>query len=84
MLEPEEEEAPMPVTPPLSAMDRLAAHPASTDGSAKLLPYAWAATVAVLLLVASAAFTWRDQIVEAWPPSARAYAVFGLQPEQGR
>jgi hypothetical protein len=24
---------------------------------------------------------WRSQIVAEWPPSARAYAVFGLQPQ---
>jgi hypothetical protein len=45
---------------------------------------AWAASIGVLFLLAGAAYAWRDQIVEAWPPSARAYAVFGLQPEPGR
>jgi hypothetical protein len=34
-------------------------------------------------LLAAAGFAWRGQIVAAWPPSARAYAAFGLHPQTG-
>ena len=35
----------------------------------------------LLVLAAGAAYAWRGQIVAEWPPSARAYALFGLQPQ---
>lgn len=74
--------APPPPSPVvrLSAMERLAAHPAWPQPSHRLR-FAWAASIAVLVLGAGAAFAWRSQIVEVWPPSARAYALFGLQPQ---
>jgi len=62
-----------------SAMDRLAAHPPEPQPSGHLR-LAWAATVAVLVVAAAVAYTWRGDIVTAWPPSARAYAAFGLHP----
>ncbi len=65
-------------SPALSAMARLAAHPASTAASLQLR-LAWAASVVVLVLAIAAAFAWRSEIVDAWPPSGRAYALFGLQ-----
>jgi predicted Zn finger-like uncharacterized protein len=73
-----------PATPMLarpSAMDRLAAHarPALPPPATRLR-LAWAGSLVLLVLVAGAAFAWRGQIVDAWPPSARAYAFFGLQP----
>jgi hypothetical protein len=60
-------------------MERLAAHPAWPQPSNRLR-LAWTASVVVLILSVGAAFAWRSRIVEAWPPSARAYALFGLQP----
>jgi predicted Zn finger-like uncharacterized protein len=66
----------------VSAMDRLTAHPALTSSSIRL-KLAWAASVLVLVVAVAAALTWRDEIMAAWPPSARAYAVFGLNPEAG-
>ena len=74
----------VPETPVLarpSAMDRLAAHarPAMPPPAARLR-LAWAGSFALLVLAAAGAFTWRSQIVDAWPPSARAYAFFGLEP----
>ena len=76
------EREPEPATLPtrLSAMDRLAAHPA-TARSPPGLRLAWAGSLIVLVLAVGAVFTWRTEIVAAWPPSARAYALFGLQPE---
>jgi hypothetical protein len=61
-------------------MARLAAHPA-TPGSPGVLRVAWAASIALIILLAAMAFAWRSQIVAAWPPSARAYAAFGLHPQ---
>ena len=63
-----------------SAMDRLAAAPAAPQPSMHLR-LAWAATIAVLAVGAAAAYTLRSDIVAAWPPSARAYAAFGLHPQ---
>jgi predicted Zn finger-like uncharacterized protein len=65
--------------PQQSAMARLAAHPAMPQPSTRLR-LAWAGSVALLVLAIAAAFTWRHDIVTAWPPSARAYAMFGLAP----
>ncbi len=62
-----------------SAMDRLAARTAPPRPSV-LLRLAWAGSLALLVLAAGAAIAWRGQIVAAWPPSARAYALLGLRP----
>jgi predicted Zn finger-like uncharacterized protein len=43
---------------------------------------AWAATFLVIGLAGAGAVMWRDQIMQAWPPSARAYQAVGLVPEQ--
>lgn len=43
----------------------------------------WAVTVVVLVVAGTAAVTWRDAIMLAWPPSARAYAALGLGPVNG-
>jgi predicted Zn finger-like uncharacterized protein len=40
---------------------------------------AWVASVAVLLLLAWAAYTWRSEVMDAWPPSQRLYAALGLK-----
>jgi hypothetical protein len=65
--------------PGQSAMDRLAAAP-SRPQSMLTLRLAWAASLLALLLLAGAAYGWRAQIMQAWPPSARAYAILGLRP----
>jgi predicted Zn finger-like uncharacterized protein len=62
-----------------SAMDRLSAHPATT-ASTLGLRIAWAVSLVVLLALVGSAYAWRTQLVSAWPPSARAYALFGMQP----
>jgi predicted Zn finger-like uncharacterized protein len=61
-----------------SAMDRLSAHP-SRPSSGTGLRIAWAVSLVVLLALAGAAFAWHAQVVAAWPPSARAYALFGMR-----
>jgi predicted Zn finger-like uncharacterized protein len=63
-----------------SAMERLAAQAAWPRPTTQLR-LAWAASLVLLALAAGAAYAWRDQIVAAWPPSAHAYALFGLEPE---
>ncbi len=45
---------------------------------ATLVRLAWAASVLVIVLIGWAAFTWRGDIIQAWPPSERLYAVLGL------
>jgi predicted Zn finger-like uncharacterized protein len=67
------------VTVSRSAMARLAAHPA-LPRSSTALRLAWAGTIVLLLVLLAGAFAWRSQIVAAWPPSARAYAVLGFHP----
>ena len=63
-----------------SAMERLAVHAAWPRPSTRLR-LAWAGSVVLLVLAAGAAYAWRDQIVAEWPPSAHAYALFGLEPQ---
>jgi len=75
----------VPATPPAvtarqSAMDRLAAH-AEWPRPSVQLRLAWAASIALLLLAAAAAYVWRADIIAAWPPSARGYAALGLHSE---
>lgn len=38
----------------------------------------WVLSAVVLVLLGWAAIGWRDGIMRAWPPSARAYAALGL------
>ena len=63
--------------PPLTAMDRLAAHPAVPQ-SDRLLQLAWALSLLLLVAVAGAGYVWRSEVMQAWPPSARIYAAFGV------
>jgi predicted Zn finger-like uncharacterized protein len=75
---------PMPpeIEPPIStirqtAMNRLAAHPAEPPSKSGLR-LAWAASILVIVLALGGAYAWRSQIFAVWPPSERAYALFGL------
>jgi len=68
-----ETEAPVP--PPLvSAMDRLAASPASVAPRASLLA-AWVLTFVVLAASVAATVAWRDAVIRTWPPSSRILAA---------
>jgi len=62
-------------------MDRLAAHPVGPPSRSRLR-LAWAASLVVLILLFVGGYAWRDQIVAAWPPSARMYAAFGMHPDR--
>jgi predicted Zn finger-like uncharacterized protein len=68
---------------PPSAMDRLASHSARPSSRIRLR-LAWLASLAVLAFLGSSAYAWRAEIVTAWPPSARMYAVFGVEPLASR
>ncbi len=39
---------------------------------------AWAVSLALLAALAWAAFVWRDEVMAAWTPSKRLYALLGL------
>jgi predicted Zn finger-like uncharacterized protein len=68
---------------PPSAMDRLASH--SIQPSSRLrLRLAWLTSLAVLAFLGWSAYAWRAEIVAAWPPSDRMYAVFGVEPLASR
>jgi predicted Zn finger-like uncharacterized protein len=79
--EPEQEPPPPPrepaPRPPLTAMDRLAAHPAMSRPD-RLLQAAWGVSLLVLVAAAGAGYVWRGDIMHAWPPSARMYAALGM------
>lgn len=60
-----------------SAMARLAAHPVRPKPMVGLR-LAWAASLVVLAVAVWAAYAWRSPIMAAWPPSARAYSLFGM------
>jgi hypothetical protein len=40
----------------------------------------WLVTIIVLAALCWAAYGWRDQIMQSWPPSIRVYAALGLTP----
>jgi predicted Zn finger-like uncharacterized protein len=77
--EPAAEEAPVQTVavPRQSAMERLAAHPARPKPRVGLR-LAWVATLVALAVGVWAAYAWRSPIMAAWPPSARAYSMFGV------
>ena len=64
-------------------MDRLAAPPARPPSRLRLR-LAWLASLALLACLVWAGYAWRAQVVEGWPPSARVYAAFGVQPVPDR
>jgi predicted Zn finger-like uncharacterized protein len=66
--------------PPLTAMDRLASHPAALPRTDVRLRAAWAASIAVLLLCGLGVIVWRADLMRAWPPSTRLYDAIGLAP----
>jgi predicted Zn finger-like uncharacterized protein len=40
---------------------------------------AWAASIALLFLLCWAAYAWRSDVMDVWPPSQRLYAALGLK-----
>ena len=73
--------------PAVSAMDRLAAHPARAAASWGLR-LAWASSIAVLLAGVAGAYVWRQDVMRVGPPSIRLYGILGtnakhIAPEGG-
>lgn len=56
--------------PEVTAMDRLAASPASPPARIGLI-LAWILTFVVLAGAVAATIGWRDKLIRAWPPSGR-------------
>ncbi|MBU8541100.1 zinc-ribbon domain-containing protein [Falsiroseomonas tokyonensis] len=67
---------PPPPEPARLAQDRLSDAPASPPDRFALA--GWLVTLLVLVLAAYAGFAWRAEVMEAWPPSQRLYALLGL------
>jgi predicted Zn finger-like uncharacterized protein len=53
--------------------------PTRPDPRPKGLMVAWVASIALLGAVVVGAYARRDAVMEAWPPSQRVYAAFGLR-----
>lgn len=68
-------------SPPMTAMDRLAAPPPRAPSPAVLMG-AWVLTFVVLAGTLAATVTWREAVMRAWPPSALILAPFGHTPPE--
>jgi hypothetical protein len=75
---------PPPAPPPLVAEPRRAAVSGFPDYEEERQPpldhlalTAWAASVAVVLGLVVAGVAFREDVMGAWPPSQRLYAMFG-------
>jgi len=64
--------------PAFTAMDRLARYPATVRGRPTALVAAWAASIGLVILLIVCAFIWREDIMQAWPPSERVYNALGV------
>jgi predicted Zn finger-like uncharacterized protein len=53
--------------------------PTRPEPRPKGLMVAWVASIALLGAVVAGAYARRDAVMEAWPPSQRLYAAFGLR-----
>ena len=66
--------------PPPPAAPPPAPEPAGAPAAdtSRFVTLAWAASLLLLAAAAAAAWTWRVDLVEAWPPAARAFIALGL------
>jgi predicted Zn finger-like uncharacterized protein len=67
-----------PARPPAS-LPAAAAPKAPRRGAMAIAIAAWAASLLVLAVAGGAAVSWRSQVIAAWPPSERVYAMIGLR-----
>jgi predicted Zn finger-like uncharacterized protein len=81
---------PEPRPPPLAIAETIrrpepqwpfvsATAPSRPEPRPKGLMVAWVASIALLGAVVAGAYARRDAVMEAWPPSQRLYAAFGLR-----
>jgi predicted Zn finger-like uncharacterized protein len=68
--QPEQSVQPIDFSPPLTAMDRLAASAPAPRRSVGLVA-AWVATFVILIAMVTASVVWKEQVVRTWPPGAR-------------
>ncbi|MGH7154743.1 MAG: zinc-ribbon domain-containing protein [Acetobacteraceae bacterium] len=66
-----------PEPAPIPAMQRLA-QPVSAPPRRSGALVGWVISLVVIVLLCWGAFAWRAEIMQAWPPSTRAYAALGL------
>jgi predicted Zn finger-like uncharacterized protein len=81
--EPRVEVARLDVPPPaprLTAMERLASHPAPLPRPNRGLIAAWVASLLLLILIGAGAVIWRAGVMHVWPPSTRLFDAIGLGP----
>lgn len=69
-----------PDPPPSAAAPPPLAPPPAEAGAdtSRFVLLAWASSLLLLAGAAAAAWTWRIDLVEAWPPAARAFIALGL------
>ena len=67
-----------PEPPPAEAAEPLPAPAGGTLDRSRVTALAWAASLLLLAGAAGAAWLWRIELVEAWPPAARAFIALGL------
>jgi hypothetical protein len=80
-----DEEAPVLPSPYVAPDERLtpaAEEPPASYRNSALAWAAWAASIAVLLLLLWAGYAWRAQVMQAWPASERLYAALGLRAQE--
>ncbi|WP_458095019.1 zinc-ribbon domain-containing protein [Roseomonas sp. WA12] len=69
---------PTDMAPPPSAPEPPAAPAGERADTSRFLVLGWAASLLLLAGAAAAAWVWRIELVEAWPPAARAFLALGL------
>ena len=70
----------VPITMPLSAIERLAMAGPRIRRRDHLLTTAWAASFAALAAMGVAGYTQRDMLMRQWPASVRVYSALGMAP----
>jgi predicted Zn finger-like uncharacterized protein len=69
--------APLPSPSPSAAAETAEAGAPEGRSGGRVAGLAWGASVLLLALAAGAAWHWRVDLVEAWPPAARVFIALG-------